>query len=186
MKNFAVILSILISQMFLTFPAFAEIEKLRISAVVSNSAFEVKNMLENILPESTPVVYTIVPRGLIVRVDEDIFFSGDSILIKKSSTEVLDAIISVLRQIGNNCTVESHTEGHDNTVGIYRSNWEISMARANSITDYLVYCGKIPAARVFSLGYGDCMPFRDNVSASKDGFDRRIDFVIFSYEYKRD
>ncbi len=180
------LLFILSFQIFSISPVFAEIEKVQLAQVVTNTASEIQKRLEKALPENTPVVYTIVPRGLIVSVKEDIFFSGESILIKKSSTNVLDAIISVLIQINNNCTIESHTEGHNNNEGIYRSNWEIAMARANSITDYLVYCGKIPASRVFSLGYGDFMPFRDSVSTTKNGFDRRIDFVIFSYEYDRD
>lgn len=161
-------------------------ETVYINAVINNKATDVMNMLEKVLPEDIPVVYTVVPRGLIVSIKEDIFFKGDNILLNKSSAAVLDAIVSVLRRIGNNCTVESHTEGHNNPQGVYRTNWEISMARAESIADYLIYCGQIPASRVFTLGYGDCMPFRDSVSASKKGFDRRIDFVIFDYEYKRD
>lgn len=182
----AQLLLIFIFQIFSISPVFAEIEKVQLAQVVTNTALDIQTRLEDVLPPNTPVVYTIVPRGLIVSINEDIFFSGESILIKKSATDVLDAIISVLTQINNNCTIESHTEGHNNNEGIYRTNWEIAMARANSITDYLVYCGKIPPSRVFSLGYGDCMPFRDTVSTTKNGFDRRIDFVIFSYEYDRD
>lgn len=186
MKISGVLLSILSVLVFPANTACFAAETVYINAVINNKAADVMNMLEKVLPDDTPVVYTVVPRGLIVSIKEDIFFKGENILLNKSSTAVLDAIGSVLRQIGNNCTVESHTEGHNNTHGVYRTNWEISMARAESVADYLIYCGQIPASRVFTLGYGDCMPFRDSVSASKKGFDRRIDFVIFDYEYKRD
>ena len=145
----------------------------------------IKRMLEDSLPENTPVIYTIVPRGLIVSIREDVFFQGESINIKVSAIDTLNAIINVLNEINNNCTIESHTEGHDNPQGNFDSNWEISMVRANVVTDYLVFCGKIPPDRVFSLGYGDIMPFKDNVSATKAGFDKRIDFVIFDYNQNR-
>ena len=59
------------------------------------------------------------------------------------------------------------------------------MARANNIADYLIYCGKIPTERVFPLGFGELMPFKENVSNKITGFDKRIDFVIFDYEYER-
>lgn len=185
MRISGVLLLILIQTFCLKSVCFA-LETVHINSVINNKASDVMNMLENVLPEDTTVVYTVVPRGLIVSIKEDIFFKGDNILLNKSSVSVLNAIVSVLRQIGNNCTVESHTEGHNNSDRTYRTNWEISMARADAIADYLIYCGQIPASRIFTLGYGDCMPFRDNVSATQKGFNRRIDFVIFSYEYKRD
>lgn len=186
MKLFGILLCIFILQLL----PVARAENLDshmvlISKVVTNDAFEIKELLEKVLPPDTEVVYTVVPRGLIVSIKEEVFFNGESTHIKASSVKVLDAIISVLNEIGNNCTVESHTEGHDFTNCDYNSNWEISMARANSITDYLVYCGKVPVDRVFSLGFGDCMPFRDSVSSAYDGFDKRIDFVIFDYEHTR-
>lgn len=186
MRLFGVILLIFILQN--SSPAFAQddVKTIYVSAAVSNKALEIKKMLEEILPAKTPVVYTIVPRGLVVSVREDVFFRGENTKINLSGIYVLDGIVTILRKVDNNCTVESHTDGHNNPCGIYGSNWEISLARANSITEYLVYCGKIESERVFALGFGECMPFKDNVSAAKAGFDKRIDFVIFDYEYSRD
>lgn len=184
MRFFGIIL-LIISLQF-TSAAFADdVKTIYVSAAVSNNAVEVKRMLEETLPPKTPVIYTIVPRGLVVSIREDIFFIGESTKINVSGAGVLEGIVSVLKKIDNNCTVESHTEGHNGECGYFHSNWEMSLARANSITDYLVYCGKIPSERIFSLGFGEFMPFKDNVSATKAGFDKRIDFVIFDYEYER-
>lgn len=162
-----------------------DVKTIFVSAAVNNKAIDVKRRLEELLPQNTAVIYTIVPRGLIVSIREDTFFRGESIHINRSGVNVLNGIAQTLREIDNNCTIESHTEGHNNKDGDFHTNWEISMARANSITDYLIYCGNIPPARVFPLGLGDFMPFKDNVSAESAGFDKRIDFVIFDYEYER-
>ena len=186
MKLFGLLLLIFSLQLScVSFAGETDLNTIFVSTAVNNKAVMIKSMLEESLPPDTPVIYTIVPRGLVVSIEEGVFFQGGSINIKKSAVPALDAIISVLNAIGNNCTIESHTEGHDSQKGDFHSNWEISMARANSITDYIVYCGKISPDRLFSLGFGDMMPFKDNVSTTKKGFDRRIDFVIFDYEEKR-
>lgn len=188
MKLFGIILLIfclqIISIKFAVFAEASDIASVNRQVNYSNGLL-IKKMLEASLPENTPVIYTIVPRGLIVSIREDVFFQGDSINIKLSAKDILDSIVYVLKEINNNCTVESHTDGHTNSGGNFDSNWEISMVRANVVTDYLVICGKIPPSRVFSLGYGDIMPFKDSVSATMLGFDKRIDFVIFDYNQKR-
>lgn len=156
-----------------------------VSTAINSPIADIKNKLEKTLPNNANIIYTFVPRGLIISVDENHFFSGESICIKCSGATILDGIASVIAEIENDCTIESHTEGHSNNSGDYKTNWEISMARANSIADYFIYCKKIPTERVFPLGFGEIMPFNDNVSNKAIGFDKRIDFVIFDYEYER-
>ena len=49
----------------------------------------------------------------------------------------------------------------------------------------MVLCRKVPFEKVFPMGFGELMPFKDNVSNNKKGFDNRVDFVIIEYEAKR-
>ncbi len=156
-----------------------------ISTAVNSSISSVKKRIEEVMPKDVNIIYTFVPRGLIVSVDESELFSENNIHIKCSGANILNGIAQILNEVKNDCTIESHTDGHLHTNGRYKTNWEISMARANSIADYLIYCKKIPSERVFPLGFGELMPFKDNVSKITTGFDRRIDFVIFDYEYER-
>ena len=89
-----------------------------------------------------------------------------------------------MQKYKNNCVVESHTDENISANNLYSEDWEISIARANAIADYLVKVGQIPSDRIFPLGFGEMMPFKENVS--KKGFrDRRIDFVIFDYHVTR-
>lgn len=141
-------------------------------------------MFEDVMPKGTVIIYTKVPRGLIVSVDEDTLFSDEDIAIKAKGTGILDAIVKVLKELDNECTVESHTENHNYDDSLYKSDWELSTARAGNIVDYLVYSGGISSRRLFALGYGEVMPFKGNVS-TQEGFNKRIDFVIFDYEISR-
>ena len=156
-----------------------------ISTAINSPVARIKQELENSIPSDTKIIYTFVPRGLIISIDESHFFSGESIEIKCSAREILDNIADILGNIETDCTIECHTEGHSTNLGAYKTNWEISMARANEIADYFIFCKKIPTERIFPLGFGDLMPFKENVSNKGLGFDKRIDFVIFDYEYER-
>lgn len=136
------------------------------------------------MPKESSIIYTKVPRGLIVSVDESVFFSDENDILKIKGTAILDGIAKVLDKLDNECTVEGHTESHNFQHSLYKSNWELSTARANSVVDYLVMSGGVSSSRLFALGYGELMPFKGNVS-SKEGFNNRIDFVIFDYEVNR-
>jgi len=182
-KNIFIIL--ILFNLILPQHCLAEDNLVYISTAINSPVSQIKNKLDKIMPPNSNIIYTFVPRGLIISVDESHFFSGESIQIKCSGAEILNSIATILKDIENDCTIESHTEGHGNNSGAYKTNWEISMARANSIADYLIYCCKLPSERIFPLGFGELMPFKENVSEKQLGYDKRIDFVIFDYEYER-
>ena len=142
--------------------------------------------LDRIFREALPldkkdIFFTKVPRGLIVSINEKIFFNQSEIKIKESSLPVLDTIIELLEKLNNYCVIENHTEedSFDN------KNLELSLQRAENIAEYMITYGKIPASRLFALGYDQYIPFRHNVSANEDGLNNRVDFVILEYEAKR-
>ncbi len=153
---------------------------LNINLSYQPNANRLKTIFQNSLPDSG-IIYTIVPRGLIISIDENLFFNKDEVKIKESSLYILDIISCLLNQLSNYCVIENHTEerGQDNT-----RNWEISIARASNIAEYMIKYRKLPTEKVFSLGFGEIMPFKDNV-APRNGINNRIDFVILEYEVKR-
>lgn len=130
------------------------------------------------------VIFTKVPRGLVISFDEAIFFSPGDARIKENSLYILDVLASGLRNIHNDCVVEDHTQENMDAVSTYHYGWEISIARAGNIAQYLINCGCINSNRIFALGYGEFMPFKDNVDEHV-GMDNRIDIVILEYEANR-
>lgn len=159
-------------------------ESLYLSTSFDSQINLIQNSFMSVLPRKNSIAYTKVPRGLVLSIAEDEFFPPDKYSIKASGKEMLNKIIYVLQKYDNDCVIESHTDEILSNDSIYTYDWELSIARANAIADYIVKVGKVQSGRVFPLGFGELMPFKDNVS--QKGFsDRRVDFVIFDYDVTR-
>lgn len=171
----------------MTAACFAEcdVQTIYINTSFNPNIIQIENAFKSVLaPNSHIVAYTKVPRGLIVSVAESVLFNKGDYRVKESGFALLDVIAGVLSQFDNRCVVESHTDEAISPQAQYSADWEISIMRANEITDYVVKKGKIKRGRIFPLGFGEIMPFKENVS--KSGFqDSRVDFVIIDYELKR-
>lgn len=160
------------------------VQNLYLGNVFEYQLQEIKNTFYNVLPKDNTIAYTEVPRGLILSIDETKFFYSGDYKIKPSGARILDRIAYVLQNYNNKCVVESHTDEILSETGIYKQDWELSIARANAVADYLIKNGKIKPERVFPIGFGEMMPFKENVS--QKGFsDKRVDFVIFDYDLRR-
>lgn len=148
-----------------------------------------ETIFKTYLPSSIEIVYTKVPRGLIISINEDCFFNDGEARIKESSLIILDTISAVISKLSNYCIVENHTEANNLKDSYYDENWELSLVRADNIIQYMILYGKVPSEKLFALGYGEFMPFKDNVAPLNKQIcynpDKRIDFVILEYEAKR-
>jgi chemotaxis protein MotB len=72
-------------------------------------------------------------------------------------------------------------EGHTDNVGIalefqnaFRSNWELSTARATSVVHYLRNKHKISPDRMAAVGYGEHRPISDNSTPEGRSKNRRV------------
>lgn len=145
----------------------------------------IEQIFKAYMPIKQGIVYTKVPRGLVISIDENQFFSSGDARIKESSLYILDVVSLLVQKLQNYCVIENHTQQEIPADSEYSETWEISTARAQNIADYMVICQKVPFEQIFPMGFGDFMPFEDNVSSSIKGFNNRIDFVIIEYEAKR-
>lgn len=144
----------------------------------------IENMFRTNVKPNGAMYFTYVPRGLIVSIDENVFFNKAQEKIKQSGLCILNEIGSVLAQTDKSCVIEGHTESANPEVSSFRENWELSLARAHSITMYLMRYMKISPERLYCIGYGEFMPYVDNVSKDAD-LNNRIDFVIIDYSAER-
>ncbi len=159
--------------------------KLAMITVNKPEADRMEALFKAALPlEEGRVIYTKVPRGLIVSIDEQLFFDRGAIKIKQNSLPILDAIISVFQTLDTYCIIEDHSDKDGVGDSEYQSNWELTIARSSNIVMYFIRCGNISPDKVFGFGFGEFMPFKDNVSENGN-MDNRIDFVFIDYEAKR-
>ncbi len=145
---------------------------------------KIEELFKSTVKPDGAMYFTYVPRGLIVSIDEDVFFNKAQEKIKKEGISILNAIGAVLEQTDKLCVIEGHTESADPELSNYAENWELSLARAHSITMYLMRYLKISPERLYCIGYGEFMPYSDNVSKDAN-LNNRIDFVIINYRSDR-
>ena len=142
----------------------------------------IEDFVKENLPNSENVIYTIVPRGLIISVATDFLFLEGSEEIHEEAYNFLYQIGSIIKYINKPCVVEGNaiTQTDDNAL----SNMELSIIRADEIVEFLIKRNNIDPLLLRSIGFGAILPFKDNVSY-KGHMDKRIDFVIFNYESER-
>lgn len=152
--------------------------KLEHSSFASNKNIE--NLFKQQLPQNQSVLYSRVPRGLVVSFKSEIFFSENEVELLESSKSILHVIANLLKLLPNECIIESHSV-NETLKSPYRYNWELTTIRADKIVQYLITEEKINPQKIDAIGFGEMMPFFDNVNSNAN-LNRRIDFVIINYE----
>ena len=147
-----------------------------------NKTSSIEDFVKANLPNSEHVVYTIVPRGLIISVNTDFIFLNGSVEIHEGAYNFLYQIGSIVKYINKPCVVEGNALTQSDSDAL--SNIELSIIRADEIVEFLIKHNKINPVLLRAIGFGDMLPFNDNVSY-KGHMDKRIDFVILNYESER-
>ncbi|MFL5963108.1 MAG: flagellar motor protein MotB [Gaiellaceae bacterium] len=119
-------------------------------------------------------------RGLVIRVltDQVLFGSGQATL-KPAATPLLTEIVHLLdgRRIDNAIRVEGNTDSVPISAGVFRSNWQLSAARADAVLEFLVRHG-IGPSRLSLAGYSDQNPIVSNATSAGRAANRRVDLVL--------
>lgn len=105
-----------------------------------------------------------------------LFFPADATL-SRSGERVLDELAVMLKQRPWHILVEGHTDNQKISTPRYLSNWELSSARATSVTRYLIGQGITPK-RLSAIGYAETRPLVSNDSDQGRGKNRRVALVL--------
>lgn len=105
----------------------------------------------------------------------DVFFDSGRDVIKDSAKSSLDKVVVALKKqyAGKMVRVEGYTDTDPIVHSHWKSNKELSDARATAVSDYLVAHG-IEGARVTTKGYGETKP-----KATK-ALSRRVEVVVIT------
>ncbi len=109
------------------------------------------------------------------------FYSGSADL-SPDFMPMLKKIGQSIAKTGGRITVEGHTDdiplsGHNR----YRSNWDLSGARASSVADYLTGYASVPRERVVVRGMADTRPVAPNDTRDGRAKNRRIEVLVDAY-----
>ena len=101
-------------------------------------------------------------------------FQTGSANIEPTSANILDEIAETLKA---KPSARIRVEGHTDATGSAGANAELSMARANSVKNYLVDRG-VTADRIETVGLGEQQPTAANVAAEGRALNRRTELVL--------
>jgi len=112
---------------------------------------------------------------------EAVLFDSGSAELKVQAKKILKDVIGELKKLPNDIIVEGHTDNVPIRGGIYRSNFELSMARAYSVIKFMQDEG-IDPKRLSGIGYGEYKPIADNSTPEGRAKNRRIEISILKVD----
>ena len=119
-------------------------------------------------------------RGLVVTFLAEILFDSGKAKIKKQAMPILDKVAHVIKTVvpDLNIGVEGHTDNQPIKHSRWKSNWELSTARATSVVHYLIDKKRIKPQRLAAVGYGEHRPVESNKAKDGQRKNRRVEVVI--------
>ncbi len=109
-----------------------------------------------------------------------LFSTGDARL-SGGARDALAQVANSLVAIPNPVQVEGHTDNVPISNAVYRSNWELSAARAASVVQFLQSQGVDPK-RLAAVGRGEYHPIADNDGEAGRAQNRRVTLLILGAE----
>lgn len=131
---------------------------------------------------SAKVGVEITRRGVVVSLKEAGFFDSGSAQLKRESMETMTAIAETLNRYANTFRIEGHTDNVPIHSAGFRSNWELSNARATSVVHFLTETGDFAPETISAVGYGEYRPVNSNESPDGRARNRRVDIVLLTAE----
>ncbi|MGC1454286.1 MAG: OmpA family protein [Nitrospirota bacterium] len=141
---------------------------------------DLQKKLEKEISEGQVQLTEMKNRLTVTMVDKILFPSG-STQISKEGKQVLDKVVSILKDVKDK---RIQVEGHTDNVKIvsdlkkrYPTNWELSTARATEVVRYL-QTGGINPDLLSATGYGEYQPVAPNDTDEGRHKNRRIEIVL--------
>ena len=122
-------------------------------------------------------------RGLVVRLNNAIFFDSGSAEIKQKNEDTLIGVANLLKATDNYIRIEGHTDNVPVRHSGYPSNWELSTARAVNVVKLFINQSNFSPERLIAVGYGEFKPVADNSTEEGRAKNRRIDIIVLSEKY---
>jgi chemotaxis protein MotB len=124
----------------------------------------------------------VTERGLVVHIMESTLFKEGSATLLPGALDVLDMIYEKIKDAPNHVRIEGHTDDKPINNEQFKSNWELSTARATAVVNYFIANHNFPPDKISALGYGEYRPRRPNNSIENRSQNRRVDIVILTME----
>jgi len=119
-------------------------------------------------------------RGLIIRLAEIGFYDSGVSELKPEALIVVDLLAGVLANLENDIRIEGHTDNVPIRTSRYRSNWELSTARATTLVGHLINKHGFDPNRLSASGCGEFRPVADNDTPENRALNRHVDIIVMN------
>jgi chemotaxis protein MotB len=114
-----------------------------------------------------------------VSMQESLLFPSGSAVVNQRGKDALAKVAGVLNA---NPDINLNVEGHTDNVAIktakYQDNWDLSVARATSITRVLIGDYAVPPTRIIASGRGEFFPVAANSTDAGKAQNRRTEIIL--------
>ncbi|NNC54505.1 MAG: OmpA family protein, partial [Pseudomonadales bacterium] len=117
-------------------------------------------------------------RKITVRIKEKGSFASGSAQLQDGFAMVLHDVRDVLSGMRGKILVQGHTDNIAINTSRFRSNWELSSARAVSVAEELLSEGVLNPQRFTVSGFSYTKPLVENNSTANRALNRRVEIVI--------
>ncbi len=126
-------------------------------------------------PEKLGISVEKSRKGMKLTVPEKVLFDFNRFLLKPDAKEALSVIADVIRE---HATKKIFVTGYTDNVGSNAYNFRLSLQRAQSVADYLIYCEKINPKLFRIVGKGKANPIASNKTKEGQAKNRRVEIEL--------
>lgn len=154
--------------------------KQRLEELIRETEQDAMALAARLQPQITSGQIEIETRGrqIIIRIREQGSFRSGSAELAEDYFDVLDEIQAVLMLQPGRIKVQGHTDNIPINSARFRSNWELSSARAVSVAHQLMRGDYIDEDRFEVTGFADTRPLAPNDNPDNRARNRRVEVVI--------
>lgn len=150
---------------------------------------ELRHQLETALGDEIrqhEIQMRVTPEGLVVSLREVGFFNSGRAELLENGHKTLTRIATILGGRGFEIRVEGHTDNVPVHNSRFKSNWELSTARATTVVSLLIEQHGFDPLLVSAAGYSEYRPVESNKTAGGRAANRRVDLVVVGHVQAKD
>jgi chemotaxis protein MotB len=117
-------------------------------------------------------------RGLVISLKQSAFFPSGQDALDKTNLPTLKKVADVIRVLPNSIQLEGHTDSVPIHNTHFKSNWELSCARAIAVMEVLTDTFELKRERFSVVGRAETSPVDTNETPEGRSRNRRVDVII--------
>ncbi|MCF6354336.1 MAG: flagellar motor protein MotB [Candidatus Polarisedimenticolaceae bacterium] len=149
----------------------------RLKAEAEDQAEELKKSLKKEIDEGM-VTIEVVGANVIIRINEKGSFPSGSADLRPEFIDVLERITVAISTRPGKVVVAGHTDNVPISTERFRSNWELSTARAVTVAHAILADPTLDPKRFLLEGHADSDPLVPNDTPENRGLNRRVELII--------